>query len=109
LHILDPEENRVKNQEELRQQFEKIVLPTEFQDPIKDGVKVLSDRLATYLAVAVLFPWTTRQILMPAYTERKLTLEDIARIVDIPLRYVALVMDDRWEEFIKLLDECGNS
>jgi Zn-dependent peptidase ImmA (M78 family) len=105
LHILDPEEQRVKNKEELRRQFERIVLPAEFQDPIKDGEKVTSDRVATYLAVAVLFPWATRELFRPSFQAGKLTLEDIARAVDIPVRYVALVMHDRWERFVSLMKE----
>jgi hypothetical protein len=97
LHLLDPDSQKVKSKKDFIRQVEKIVLPTEFQDTISDGAKVVSDRVATYLAVAVLFPLSSRAILMPAFKAEKLTTEDIAIIAEIPERYVALVMSDEWE------------
>jgi hypothetical protein len=103
LHILDPDALKVRSKADFLKLVEKIVLPAEFQDPIKDGAKVMSDRIATYLAVAALFPWGARTILMPAYREGKLSIEDIAVVADLPLRYVALVMSDEWVEIHKIM------
>jgi hypothetical protein len=57
---------------------EKIILPPDMIDPITDGEHAASDRLAVLHAVAVLFPITAREILMPAYASKKLTPADIS-------------------------------
>lgn len=75
----------------------KIILPPELQDPV-DGEQVWSDRAAVYQAVAILFPWATRELLMRTFQEGKLTIEDIATMLDLPSRYVRLVMSDLWKE-----------
>ncbi len=105
LHLLDPDTNKVKSKADFVRQVERIVLPPEFQEPVADGAKVLSDRVATYLAVAILFPWQARQLLLPPYVDGKLTLEDISRIADIPERYVALVLSDEWDTFHEIMIE----
>lgn len=97
IHILDPVDHRVMTDEGLNRLIEKIVLPPGTGDS-SDGIKVLSDRFAIFLALAILFPWATRQLLKEPYEEGKITLEKIAELVDLPEQYVALVMHDIWEE-----------
>lgn len=97
LHILDPAGCRAATEEEITRLFQKIGLPPEMQDAAADGAPVSSDRVALYEAVAVLFPYATRQLLMKPYKEEKITLADIARLVDIPYKYVAFVMHDVWD------------
>lgn len=103
LHILDKETYRVKTPAEVKRLVERIVLPTEFQDPIKDGIGVITDRFAIYQAVAVLFPWATRELLLAPYKSQKLTVDDIAKMVDLPPRYVKLVMSDYWPDSYKTI------
>lgn len=97
LHILDPKLCWAATQEEIDRLFGKIGLPPEMQTPLSDGAEVNRDRVAEFEAVAVLFPWATRQLLMRPFNEGKLTLEDIARLVDLPYKYVAFVMHESWE------------
>ncbi|HEY5047412.1 MAG TPA: hypothetical protein VII49_05275 [Rhizomicrobium sp.] len=96
LHILDPEGCRVSTSDEVKRLFEKISLPEDMQDPLNDGHAANVDRLAIFQAVAILFPYATRELLMPKFQAGNLTIIDIARIVDLPLRYTSFVMNEVW-------------
>jgi hypothetical protein len=98
LHILDPEESRVSNPDQVEALVEKIILPSDLQDPFTDGLHVLSDRVAVTYATAVLFPMAAREILMAPYSVKKLSLHEIAELMEVPLRSAALVMSDLWPE-----------
>lgn len=103
VHLFDPAGSTVKNKDDLRRQVEKIVLPSEFQDPVDDGLKVITDRLATYYAAAILLPLAARALLLPAIDDGKLTVEDVGRIADIPTRYAALVLSAGWAKLHPLM------
>jgi hypothetical protein len=45
----------------------------------------------------------SREILMPAYQEKKFTLADIEEMAELPRRYVAMVMSDAGVEIHKLI------
>lgn len=96
LHILDPVESRVAAPDEVRELIQKIRLPPEDQEPLRDGMKVLSDRVGIYQALAVLFPWKTRELLGPPLADGKITIQDISLMLSVPLRYVAVVMSTLW-------------
>jgi hypothetical protein len=91
-----PAAARASTPELVEQLVKKIVLAPEDQDPLHDGDQVNSDRRAIYQAVAVLFPWAARKLVMPAYKAGTLTVADIAKMVHLPTRYVQLVMSDVW-------------
>lgn len=95
VHILDPVDHRVMTDESFSRLIEKIVLPPGMGDA-SDGAKVLSDRVAIYYALAILFPWATRQLFKEA--KDKISIDKIAEIVDLPVVYVQLVMHEVWEE-----------
>lgn len=103
LHILDEERLRVVDNQHFEKLIEKIILPLELQDPIQDGTYVNNDRLAVYHAVAILFPLAVRNLLLPFYLEEKFTLDEIAKMVDLPVRYVSLVMSEFWSEIHEIL------
>ncbi len=67
LHLLDPDFNRVNNEEDFKKLTDNIGLPPEDQDPTKDGPKTVSDRIGIYKAVAVLFPLAARDVFAPCY------------------------------------------
>lgn len=96
LHLLDPPVLRVHTEAEFEHLCHRLGLPPEDQDIEKDGDKTISDRLGTYKAIAVLFPYAVREIFMPKYQANLISYEDIAKIVDVPARYAALVMSDHW-------------
>jgi hypothetical protein len=107
LHILDPAHCYAATEAEISRLFSKIGLPPHMQDPFKDGAPVNADRVAEFEAAAILFPWSARQLLMRPYTEGKITLGDIARLVDIPITYVALIMHESWDNLHTILTSEG--
>jgi hypothetical protein len=104
VHVLDPVDTRVMTEEAFEKLCERLVLPPEFHEPI-DGKQVWADRLAVYQAVALLFPWATRALLLRPYISKEINIEEIASLVDIPVRYAKLVMDELWEHLHKYLSE----
>lgn len=98
LHVIDPEICRVADNADVKRLIERIILPSDLQDPMEDGHKVWTDRFATYEALAVLFPWATRDLLLPKFKEGKLSIADIAQLVGLPNRYVTMVMSEIWAE-----------
>jgi len=96
LHILDPEHFLVNTIEDVRALMEKIVLPPDLVDWANDGVHANSDRAAIVHALAVLFPWQTRQLLLDPFKAGKKTLDEIADLVALPADYVQFVMSDIW-------------
>jgi hypothetical protein len=104
VHVLDPIDTRVMTDAAFDAFCEKLVLPPEFHDPV-DGMQVWSDRLAVYQAVAILFPWACRELFSGPYKARKITADFIASTVDIPVRYVKLVMTDGWQQVHQILSD----
>ena len=103
LHMLDPEDKRVANPDDIHRLVERIILPPDMQDPFVDGPKVVADRVAVIYAVAVLFPLACRTALLPDFTAGKRTLRQIADDTELPIRYVATVMSEIWPEIHQLL------
>jgi hypothetical protein len=89
--------------EDVHRLIEKIILPPELQDPFNDGVHARTDRIALIYAVAVLFPFGARKILLPKYTTGELSVPQIANLAELPARYVAIVMSETWPEIHKIL------
>lgn len=98
IHILDPIDTRVSTEDGFSRLIEKIVLPPGMAEAA-DGAKVWNDRLGIYCAIAVLFPWAARQLFIDPYKAGKISIQEIAAIVDIPRQYAALVMHELWEEY----------
>lgn len=98
LHVLEPAEQRCGKPDEVDLLIEKIILPADLVDPFTDGLHAATDRAALIYAVATLFPLAARNILMPKYSNGKLTLADIEDIAELPARYVAIVMSAVWKD-----------
>jgi hypothetical protein len=109
LHVIDPPSERTWKREDVDRLVSKITLPPDMADPFKDGKHTLNDRVAITYAVAMLFPFAARQILMPAYQAKKFTLADIEEIAELPRRYVATVMSETWDEVQKLLEKLNGT
>lgn len=105
LHLLDPETAHTKSPEDIDILAEKIGLPPEMQDPAADGFQANLDRLAEFRAAAILLPLACRNMMMERYQKGELKAEDIARIADIPRRYVAFVMSDIWPTVHNILTQ----
>lgn len=105
MHIFDPIETRGGKAEDVDRLVDKIILPRELQDPFSDGLHALTDRVAVYYATAILFPLAARETLMQAYEAGNLSLEDIAELMEIPLKYAFMVMSEAWPEVHALMIE----
>jgi len=99
LHILDPEGCKTATKPEVSGLISKIALPPQLIDAT-DGAHALTDRMATLLALAVLFPLKAREILYPAYIAEKITLERIADDAELPPEYVAVVLHEEWPKML---------
>jgi hypothetical protein len=96
LHVLDPATFQVNTREAAFGLVQKIIIPPEFQDPFTDGHLANSDRVAILHALAVLFPFACRELLMKPLAEGKLSLQQIAEFADLPVEYAAVVMSETW-------------
>jgi hypothetical protein len=103
LHLLDPPAAHIKTPSEIAALEEKIGLPPEMQDPLQDGLAANVDRLAEFRAAAILLPWACRELLLKPLHEHALSLDDIARMADIPRKYVGFVMSPVWATVHPLL------
>lgn len=103
LHLLDPPGAQTKTPEEIAALEEKIGLPPEMQDPEQDGWAANVDRVAEFRAAAILLPWAARELLVQPLRDRLLSLDDIARMADIPRKYVGFVMSPIWEKVHPML------
>lgn len=96
LHLLDPPTAHTTSPDQIDELAAKIGLPEYMQDPMADGFEANTDRLAEFRAAAILLPFAARELLLEPYAADKLTLGDIAKMADIPRKYVGLVMSDHW-------------
>lgn len=102
LHLLDPNGAETSTPEEIDELANKIGLPEYMQDPLADGFATNIDRLAEFRAAALLLPYSARELLLEPLTTGDLTLGDIAKMADIPRKYVGLVMSESWVAIHKL-------
>ena len=98
LHILDPEESRVSEDEEILQLVRRILLPLQVEGALSSHeVQTLTDMAGLFEALLVLFPWAIRQILFSSYQEGRLSPDAIADYLELPSIYVQVVMSESWE------------
>ena len=97
LHLIDPNWALTCDSEAIDRLADEIGLPPEMQDPFQEHPETSVDRVAEFLAAALLLPWEARQIMLPYYESGQLKLVDIARQADLPSKYAGLVMHRAWE------------
>lgn len=100
-HLLDPP-SATTSGKDIHALAESIGLMPEMQ---VDSLAANIDRLAEFRALAVMFPFAARELLIPKFKDGDISLDDIARLADIPRRYAAFVMSERWEQVHDLLLE----
>lgn len=108
IHLLDPDAAHTKTQAEIDELAARIGLPPYMQNPTEDGFAANIDRLAEFRALALLFPMSARNVLLEANRADKITIAQIARLADIPSKYVGFAMSDVWEKVHALLVDPGN-
>ena len=103
IHLLDGDDQRATTSEQIHFNAERIGLPLELQDFSADGSITNSDRIAEFYALGILFPLEARAALLEPYQAGRISIEDIARLYDIPKRKAAIVMTLQWSAIHDLL------
>jgi hypothetical protein len=107
LHITDSSELSAQSEEAVNNLFEQFSLPPELREPVGTTALLkksfLNDRVRIYAALAVLIPVGCRELLRPLFKEKLLSAREIAEIAKVPMRYIPIVMDNDFEEFIAAL------
>lgn len=108
MHILDPEMFKAKTVSQVSQLIAKIALPPDLAQIVQESenniapdaeyhtLRAMLDQYTDVKAVATLFPIAIRELILPKFNSGALTLSDIASLLDIPVRYVSLVMSPSW-------------
>ena len=94
LHILDSEDEAAANEESVVKLINRMSQPFEFQNETRSS---FSDKSRLVLAIGILVPKECRKWLKQIYELGQMTEEEIARIADIPDRYVPPLLDEGFE------------
>jgi hypothetical protein len=95
-HLLDNAAYHTSTREQQVELATKVGLPAHMQDPFNAPIEVNIDFIAEAVATALLFPLACRSIFEGAIISKKLRIEDVALIADIPEKYVNLAMGASW-------------
>jgi len=103
IHLADPKWAQSLDADAIMKLLTKIGLPPGMQDAANDGLNTNFDRVAEYVALAVLFPWDARSVLQAPFKSGNINLDDIARLADIPKKYASLAMHESWDRTVEVL------
>lgn len=104
VHVCDAQVTKTNDKKEIMELAEvlcnKTVIPEGMQIT---SMKVATDVLAQAKALMLLFPKAARIIARQRIDESDLTLEDLERISQIPMRTLTDLLDPEWEDIAALL------
>jgi len=103
LHITDSDELCAMSEQAVDNLFDQFSLPPELRNGLDSGgvgKSFLNDRVRIYAALAVLLPAICRDKLRPLYESGRLTSREIAEIAKLPVRYIPVVMEENFSDFI---------
>jgi hypothetical protein len=107
IHLADPEFAKSSDHKSILTLADKIGLPPGMQDAANDGLNTNFDRVAEFVALALLFPWDARNELITPFKAGNITLDEIAILADIPRKYVSFAMHESWERTLDVLRRLG--
>lgn len=96
LHALDTEETTAHSNQAVEQLIDSIVIPP------SSGIasSVASDHNGMLYALLILLPRDALAILRPKYKAGEISVEDVARLADIPDSYARLALSDTWQMIV---------
>jgi Zn-dependent peptidase ImmA (M78 family) len=94
MHLLDNHHATAGTREQVSLLVEEITLPIE----AVTSLPTLTDQAKLLHALCILMPKASIDLMKPDYDNKKLSVEDIAKIVQIPPQWVRVAMSDRWGE-----------
>ena len=105
LHILDSSVSQAAKPEDVEGLISGLCRISDRQEsPLTmASLRAWDDHLMTYYAIAILFPNTVRDLLMPPFTAKLIDIEQISERLDLPAMAVSLVMSDDWPNLHKAL------
>ncbi len=95
-HLLDDAAYHTSTREQQVELATKVGLPPHMQDAFNAPIEVNIDFIAEAVATALLFPIACRADFLEAITAKKLRVDDVALIADIPAKYVEMAMGAAW-------------
>ena len=98
LHILDPEYLQTRSIEAVDRLISEIILPPELSNMLKNGVQSNFDMIGITHAIAVLMPLAAIEIFRPIYKAGRITIEEIAKLAELPIFAINFAMSDVWPD-----------
>jgi hypothetical protein len=95
-HLVDGS-TPAKRKEEVENLFARLSLPNELKHLLEDPEYAAFDKFGDAFGAAILLPKAARSALLDSYNTETITPADIARLALIPVRYVRIVMSERWD------------
>jgi hypothetical protein len=99
VNILDPQKCWTNTAEQVDDLLIRMAQPLDLQGWTPEE---LQDRAAELVALAVLMPMHLREKLKPLFDAGELSGHDIARLAQIPERYIGFIMADRWPGLVDI-------
>ncbi len=100
LHVFDDDKLTARSIEAVGTLIDQIVIPP------SSGISasVMSDQIGMLHALMVLLPRDALQNLMPAVEAGRLSVEDVAKLADIPEPYARLALSPIWQDILEKID-----
>ncbi len=98
LHILDSNPARTTNKEKVLQLAEGLLASHNGNNQAENPLEHFADKIAIWLSLIVLFPYGFWEVCRRDYRAGKITLDQIADVLEIPSSYIAVTMDDKWDQ-----------
>ena len=98
LHIFDDDRHTAQSMEVVNSLVEQIIVPFSTGIYGASSNSASSDRLGDYFALLVLLPRDALHEIRPRYEATKLSVEDVARLAQIPVGFARLALSDTWRE-----------
>ena len=98
LHIFDDDRDTAQSMQAVNSLIEQIVVPFSSGIYGASSNSASSDRLGDYFALLVLLPRDALHEIRPRYEAKKLSVEDVARLAQIPVGFARLALSNTWRE-----------
>lgn len=98
VHLYDPPPVTTKARDEILQLGKKLAAPKVQLSATGNGIQHFFDMLAKWRAMAIMFPYGLHEEMMPRYLAGKVTAQQIADMVHLPVEYVEPILTDGWKE-----------
>ncbi|MEQ1887163.1 MAG: hypothetical protein ABL967_19025 [Bryobacteraceae bacterium] len=92
MHLFDETPVLASTKEKVSTLITDIVVPSD----ISCSAPGISDHVTIFWALALLFPWDARELLIEPLKAGKLNTLDIAKMARLPHRYIGFLMSDNW-------------